>query len=77
MTRRERLIARIKSRPPEAEQRDVRALLQEFGWTLDRQTGSHLIFVKDGEMMSIPLVHGRRVKRIYLDEICKRLGLDG
>ena len=77
MTRRERLIARIRARPPEADARNVIALLEEFGWSLDRQSGSHMIFKKAGEeLFSIPLVSGRKVKRVYLDRVCKRLGLD-
>lgn len=77
MTRREKLIAKIVARPPEADDDDVRALLEQFGWTFQRQTGSHMMFTKPNEQrMSIPLVSGRRVKRVYLDAICKRLGLD-
>lgn len=77
MTRREKLVAKIVARPPEADAGDVRALLDDFGWAFHRQVGSHMIFVKAGERsLSIPLVGGRRVKRAYLDVICQRLGLD-
>ena len=77
MTRRERLIAKIRARPAEADVRDVIVILEALGWKLDRQSGSHMVFIKDGEqLLSIPLVSGRRVKRIYLDQICRRLGLD-
>jgi predicted RNA binding protein YcfA (HicA-like mRNA interferase family) len=55
----------------------VRHLLEEFDWKLDRQTGSHVMFVKAGERtISVPVVSGRKVKRTYLDQICERLGLD-
>jgi predicted RNA binding protein YcfA (HicA-like mRNA interferase family) len=77
MTRREKLIAKIVKRPSEADATDVRAVLEDFGWTFRHQTGSHMTFAKLGERsLSIPLVSGRRVKRIYLDQICQRLGLD-
>ena len=77
MTQREKLIERIRARPPEAKARDVQALLDDFGWRLDRQHGSHLVFFKPGEgFLSITLAGGRTVKRTYLDIICKRLGLD-
>jgi predicted RNA binding protein YcfA (HicA-like mRNA interferase family) len=77
LTRREKLIAKIVARPPEADANDVRSVLEEFGWMFRHQTGSHMTFAKPGERsMSIPLVSGRRVKRIYLDQICQRLGLD-
>lgn len=77
MARRDKLIARIRRRPAEADFGDVQALLRAFGWTLDRETGSHVIFVKPGEFpISVPKQHGRKVKRHYLDELCERLGLD-
>ena len=78
MPRREdKLIERIRRRPPEAEFTDVRNLLERFDWKLDRQSGSHVLFVKAGERpISVPLVSGRKVKRTYLDQICERLGLD-
>jgi predicted RNA binding protein YcfA (HicA-like mRNA interferase family) len=76
-SRRDKLIEKIRRRPPEAEFTDVRHLLEEFDWKLDRQTGSHVMFVKAGERtISVPVVSGRKVKRTYLDQICERLGLD-
>lgn len=77
MTKREKLVDRIRARPPDADADDVIALLEDFGWTLKRQKGSHMIFVKDGAFpLSVPLVSGRRVKRTYLTKICELLGLD-
>ena len=77
MTRLERLVRKICALPPEADADDVIALLQELGWTLDRQRGSHMVFIKSGEeLLSIPLVRGRRVKRTYLRKICRMLELD-
>ena len=77
MTRIEKLIARIRARPPEADFDDVRSLLEAFGWMLDRERGSHASFSKAGEYpIVVPKHHGRRVKRAYLVLICERLGLD-
>jgi predicted RNA binding protein YcfA (HicA-like mRNA interferase family) len=77
MSRRDRLIAKIRARPPEADFADVRALLSEFGWKEARQRGSHVSFVKDdGPTIVVPLVSGRKVKRVYLDRLCELLGLD-
>ncbi len=77
MTQLEKLIARIRARPPEADFDDVRSLLEYHGWNLDRERGSHVHFVKLGERtLSVPKVGGRKVKRVYLDQICERLGLD-
>jgi predicted RNA binding protein YcfA (HicA-like mRNA interferase family) len=77
VARRDRLIAKIRARPPEADYDDVRRLLEEFGWSLDRRKGSHVTFVKPGGMpITVPIVHGRKVKRVYLTLLCERLGLD-
>jgi predicted RNA binding protein YcfA (HicA-like mRNA interferase family) len=76
MARRDKLIARVRARPPLADFDDVRAVLELFGWERARQSGSHVSFTKPGERtLTIPNFHGK-VKRVYLDEICKRLGLD-
>ena len=73
----DKLIALIRARPPQAGFADVRRLLEGFGWHLDRQRGSHVTFVKPRQYpISFPLVSGHNVKRVYLDGICRRLGLD-
>lgn len=77
MSQHDKLIERIRARPPEADFNDVRRLLEAFGWTLAREKGSHAHFTKPGERtLTIPRHGGRRVKRTYLDLICERLGLD-
>jgi predicted RNA binding protein YcfA (HicA-like mRNA interferase family) len=77
VTKRDELIARIRARPAVARFADVQGLLEEFGWQLQRETGSHVTFAKEGERsITVPKVGGRMVKRIYLDQICDRLGLD-
>ncbi len=76
MTQHDKLIERIRASPPEADFNDVRRLLEAFGWTLDRQRGSHTFFKKPGERtIGIPLRHGRKVKRVYLAQIIERLEL--
>ena len=77
MSRRKKLIEKIRARPVEAEYSDVERLMKDFGWTLDRTKGSHAIFTKPGWYpMSVPTKHARKVKRIYLDKICELLELD-
>lgn len=77
MSRREKLVARIRARPPEADFSDVRALLEEFGWMMARESGSHVSFTKAGEYpIIVPKLKGRKVKRVYLEVICERLKLD-
>jgi predicted RNA binding protein YcfA (HicA-like mRNA interferase family) len=77
MATRDKLIARIRARPSEADYEDVKALLEQFGWHHRGDSGSHSVFVKTGESaISIPKVGGRKVKRHYLNINCERLGLD-
>ena len=77
MTKLEKLIDRIRARPPEVDFDDVRTLMKAYGWTIDRERGSHVTFVKPGERsVTVPKLGGRRVKRVYLDLLCDLLGLD-
>ncbi len=52
--------------------RDVQTLLQRFGFTLARTSGSHHIFeYDDGERFQqvvVPL-HGRKVKKVYVRRV--------
>ena len=76
MSRREKLIARIRARPPACEFTDVQRLLEDFGWKLARQRGSHAMFVRpNARTFTIP-VHGGKVKRTYVNQICELLELD-
>jgi predicted RNA binding protein YcfA (HicA-like mRNA interferase family) len=73
----EKLIERIKARPPQADFADVEKLLEEYGYRKRRQIGSHVSFKKAGrQTITVPLVSGRKVKRVYLDKLCELLGLD-
>jgi predicted RNA binding protein YcfA (HicA-like mRNA interferase family) len=77
VTRRDKLIARIRARPPEADFNDVRAVLEAFGYHDRGGKGSHHVFVKEGSPpVTVPTVGGRRVKRHYLDKLCELLELD-
>lgn len=77
MSRLGKPIERIRRRPSEADYSDVRRLLHAFDWQEDRQRGSHVTFTKTGEdPIVIPLVRGRKVKRVYLEQLCDALHLD-
>jgi predicted RNA binding protein YcfA (HicA-like mRNA interferase family) len=76
MTRREKLIDRIRQRPAHVTFSDVRSLLELFGWEHASTKGSHARFRKAGERSITVPVHGGKVGRVYLDQICDRLGLD-
>jgi predicted RNA binding protein YcfA (HicA-like mRNA interferase family) len=76
MTRRDKLVERIRQRPATAAFSDVRNLLEDFGWEHASTKGSHVRFRKAGERSITIPVHAGKVKRVYLDDICLRLGLD-
>ena len=76
MTKRDKLIERIRQRPAVASFADVRLLLEMFGWVHASTKGSHARFTKTGERSITIPVHVGKVKRVYLDQICDRLGLD-
>jgi predicted RNA binding protein YcfA (HicA-like mRNA interferase family) len=76
VTQRQKLIDRIRGRPPQASFDEVRQLLEAFGWQQARQSGSHVSFTKRGERTIVVPRHNENVKRVYLDQICSRLGLD-
>jgi predicted RNA binding protein YcfA (HicA-like mRNA interferase family) len=50
-------------------------LLEKAGWSQKRQTGSHVILVKEGQR-SIPVpVHAKELKRALMMAIFKQAGL--
>lgn len=76
MSKRDKLVERIRRRPPSASFDDVRALLKMYGWIHMRTKGSHASFKKPGERtLPIPVHHGR-VDQVYLEHVCRLLGLD-
>jgi predicted RNA binding protein YcfA (HicA-like mRNA interferase family) len=61
--------------PPLKASELVKAL-GKAGWQPDRQTGSHLILVKDGAERPIPVPrHNKTLKNNLRDEIIKQAGL--
>lgn len=76
MTKRGKRVERLLKRPPEADFSDVRAVLEDFGWTMARTRGSHHSFTHPDrrEIFTVP-VHNHRVKRAYLDRLCELLEL--
>jgi len=76
MTPRDRRLKRILAQPPEADFDDVWRILEDHGWTLDREKGSHATFVKEGENpFVVSRVRGRKVKRVYLKHLIELLDL--
>ncbi len=59
--------------PSERRFAEVKKMLQDAGYTLDRVTGSHHIFEKPGvENIVVPVHHGK-VKYAYVRKIEKTL----
>lgn len=76
----DKLLERLARRPPEADFDDVRRLLEHFGWRQSPHHGqgtSHVTFTKPGvpDIVTIPTVHGRKVKGVYVARVCKIVGI--
>jgi predicted RNA binding protein YcfA (HicA-like mRNA interferase family) len=65
---RRKLIERLKNNPKGATFADIRRLLLQEGFDLDRVTGSHHIFKRPGITFAIP-VHKNRVKSVYVKRV--------
>ena len=63
--RKQKLLVRLMNNPRSATFDDIRALLSQEGFRLDRITGSHHIFKKGQTTFVIP-VHANRVKSVYV-----------
>ncbi|MCX6841572.1 MAG: type II toxin-antitoxin system HicA family toxin [candidate division WOR-3 bacterium] len=75
MPRIEKLIARLRSKPPDMAGSEVRSVLRHFGWTLRRTRGSHEGWGDNGRRLVLAR-HGKAHKRPYLADIVKMLGLE-
>jgi predicted RNA binding protein YcfA (HicA-like mRNA interferase family) len=64
--------------PPQASTKDLFALLEGAGWTFVRYSGrNYAIFASPtSELLNVPMVQGRHVKRAYIRRACQMLGLD-
>jgi predicted RNA binding protein YcfA (HicA-like mRNA interferase family) len=65
---RRKLIERLKNNPKGATFDDIRRLLLQEGFELDRVAGSHHIFKRVGVTFVIP-VHKNRVKSVYVKRV--------
>lgn len=68
MSKRDKLVERLKNSPNNATFRDIRKLLELDGFILDRITGSHHVFNKNEVTFVIP-VHNNRVKSVYVRRV--------
>lgn len=68
MTKREKLLEKIKQSPNNVTFNQVRKLLEAESFQLERIAGSHHIFRKKDIIFAIP-VHRNRVKTVYVKRV--------
>jgi predicted RNA binding protein YcfA (HicA-like mRNA interferase family) len=68
VSKRKKLRERLKNNPNTATFSELRKLLEQEGFALDRITGSHHIFTKDDVTFVVP-VHNNKVKTIYVKRV--------
>jgi predicted RNA binding protein YcfA (HicA-like mRNA interferase family) len=66
--RKKKLLQRLTQSSKGATFNDIRTLLFQEGFELDRVTGSHHVFKKSGVTFVIP-VHSNRVKSVYVRRV--------
>jgi predicted RNA binding protein YcfA (HicA-like mRNA interferase family) len=77
MSKLEKLIKKLLSRPPEARFDDIYTILKAYGYQEIRSKGSHHAFENDrGDVIIIPKKGGQKVKKTYIEEIIKKLNLE-
>lgn len=77
MSKLEKLIKKLLSRPPEARFDDIYNVLKAYGYQEIRSKGSHHAFENDqGDVIIIPKKGGQKVKKTYIEEIIKKLNLE-
>ena len=55
--------------------REVVRIFEEFGWEMVRQVGSHMIMVKDGEIVTLSVPDHREVAKGTLRSLIRNAGL--
>jgi predicted RNA binding protein YcfA (HicA-like mRNA interferase family) len=68
VTRREKLLERIRDHPNSVPPHDLWALLEAYGFALDRVSGSHHVYVGAGVTLVIPL-HKPHIKAGYVRQV--------
>lgn len=77
MSKLEKLIKKLLSRPLKARFEDIYTILKAYGYREIRSKGSHHAFENDkGDVIIVPKKGGKKVKRTYIEEIIKKLNLE-
>lgn len=73
MSKRDKLIAKIKNNPKNVDFQVLKKLLEEKGYGGDNRGGSHWVFRKEG-YDSITIPYKRPIKIIYVKKVLDILG---
>jgi predicted RNA binding protein YcfA (HicA-like mRNA interferase family) len=71
MSKKDKLRRRLRNNPVGVKYTEIETLLSRFGFTLQRVTGSHHIFIYEDESNPINViipVHGNAVRAIYVKD---------
>ena len=68
MGKREKLLESLKQSPNNVTFAQIRRLLEQEGFTLERITGSHHVFKREATIFVVP-VHRNKVKAVYVKRI--------
>ena len=76
MTKREKLLKRIRHNPRNVSFQDMRTLLEAFGFELDRTRGSHHSFVGwvGEQKVSLVIPYKQPLKAIYVRRALELIG---
>jgi len=64
----EKLLESLKQSPNNATFAQIKKLLEQEGFTLERITGSHHVFRKEATIFVVP-VHKNKVKTVYVRRV--------
>ena len=76
MSKRKKLLQKLKDNPKGRTRQDIVTLLGSFGFVLERASGSHHSFVlREGisaHRITVP-IHGQQVKSVYVKQIVEQI----
>jgi predicted RNA binding protein YcfA (HicA-like mRNA interferase family) len=75
MTKIDKLKEKLFRLPPDMTFEEVRTILKNCGFQNTRTKGSHFFFTDNVKRIIIP-VHNNKVKKAYLEEIIRILGME-
>ena len=77
MGKHEKLLEKLRRKPPEADFGDIHRLLEGAGFRRAGTDGSHSVYRNAaGRQVTVITVGGRKVKKVYIVRVLQFLGLD-